>query len=562
MQILTYPTTPIEGQSTGTSGLRKKTKTIISQPNFLPNWIQSLFNALGGPAALKGKTLILGGDGRFYNKAAAQTILRMAAANGIAYVIVGRDALLTTPAVSALIPAHGALGGIVLTASHNPAGPDGDWGIKYNTATGAPALEALTSKVFEETKKIVEYKLADFGGDIDLNSEGVTTFAGGEFIVEVIDPVAHYCEMLKTIFNFDTIKKFIARNDFSFVFDAMHASTGEYAKRVFVEELGASPAVVINGIPQEDFGGGHPDPNLTYAADLVRLLDPKLNANAPEFGAASDGDGDRNMILGKGVFVSPGDSVAIIADNAEEAIPYFKEHGVKGLARSMPTSSALDRVAEELGVQIYETPTGWKYFTNLMDAGKINICGEESFGTSSDHLREKDGIWAILAWLSILAHKNRDTNVGNLVSVEDVLMSHWKKYGRTYSMRYDYEAVDEAGSDLFMICLKGMAAGAVPIPEHVESVDEFEYNDPVDGSTASQQGMQVTTSNGGRITFRLSGTGSAGATIRIYFELHEPASPSMVNKDPKTVLDAMVKLALEFSRIEEFTERNAPTVIT
>lgn len=534
----------------------------MEESAFLPNWIQSLFNALGGPSILKGQTLILGGDGRYYNLQAAHTILSMAAANGFARVIIGRNALLTTPAVSALIPARNALGGVVLTASHNPAGPNADWGIKYNTESGAPALESLTTDIYEQTKGIKQYKIADLGSHLDISTEGETSFADGQFIVEVIHPVHHYSNMLKTIFDFNTISTLIAREDFSLLFDAMHASTGEYARTILGHELGAGDACVINGVPLEDFGGGHPDPNLTYASHLVDTLNPLKNPNAPQFGAASDGDGDRNMILGRGIFVSPGDSLAIIADYAEKAIPYFKTRPLVGVARSMPTSSALDRVAEAKDIPVFETPTGWKYFTNLMDAKKINICGEESFGTSSDHIREKDGIWAVLSWLSILAYENQDRPVGEFVTVEDILLAHWRKYGRTYNMRYDYEAVDAHAGDLVMINLTGMAVGAVPIMDGIESVEEFEYTDPVDKSVTTQQGIRVKAEEEGQFVFRLSGTGSAGATIRIYFELYEPPSPSLENRDPKEVLEKLTRLALNLARIEEMTDRVEPTVIT
>lgn len=562
LAILTYKTNPIPGQTTGTSGMRKKAIVLVSQPSFLPNWIQSLFNALGGQAALKGRTLILGGDGRFYNKVAAQTILRMAAANGIEHVVVGRDGILTTPAVSAMIPARRAVGGIVLTASHNPAGPDGDWGIKYNTEGGAPALESLTDKIYEQTTTMHEYYLADLGADIDLSVEGKTSFADGEFTVEVVDPVEEYCALLETIFDFAAIKKLVARPDFSLLFDAMHASTGEYAKVVLHRKLGAPLKSIINGIPLEDFGGGHPDPNLTYAADLVSLLDPLQNARAPQFGAASDGDGDRNMILGKGVFVSPGDSVAIIADYAERAIPYFGEKGLKGVARSMPTSSALDRVAEALHIPVYETPTGWKYFTNLMDAGQISVCGEESFGTSSNHIREKDGLWAVLSWLSILAFKNRDTSIGSLVTVEDILVDHWRRYGRTYSMRYDFEAVTKVAGDSVMSNLRNLVDGATPLPSSISTIDEFHYIDPIDGSVASRQGIRMVTKDGARAVFRLSGTGSDGATIRVYFEQYESPSPSFTVRDPKDVFHGLVQMTMDVARIPEITGRNEPTVIT
>lgn len=562
LTVLTYGTTPISGQTTGTSGMRKKAKVLVTEPRFLPNWIQSLFNALGGRSSLKGKALILGGDGRFYNKVGAQTILRMAAANGIEHVIVGRDGILTTPAVSAMIPARKAVGGIILTASHNPAGPDGDWGIKYNTETGAPALEALTAQIYNQTLAISEYHMADLGADIDLSTEGITSFAAGKFIVEVVNPVTDYCSRLKDIFDFNAIRTLVSRPDFSLLFDAMHASTGEYAHVILEKELGCPTGSVINGTPLEDFGGGHPDPNLTYAAQLVELLDPEKNFAAPQFGAASDGDGDRNMILGRGVFVSPGDSVAIIADHAKQAIPYFQRSELKGVARSMPTSSALDRVAEKLSIPIFETPTGWKYFTSLMDAGKISICGEESFGTSSDHIREKDGLWAVLSWLSILAFKNAKTKIGELVTVEDILIEHWKKYGRTYNMRYDFEEVEAEAGDSVMSRLRGMIDGRVPLPVSIANIDEFEYRDPVDGSVASQQGIRLVMQNNARAVFRLSGTGSAGATIRIYFENYEFPSASSEVIDPKVIFADVVQTVMEAAKVTEITGRKSPTVIT
>lgn len=562
IRVLRYETSPIAGQTTGTSGMRRKTRVLVSDPNFLSNWIQSLFNALGGKSALQGKTLILGGDGRYYNKVSAQTILRMAAANGISRVVVGRDGILTTPAVSAMIPRRDAIGGIILTASHNPAGLDGDWGIKYNTESGAPALESLTSKIYGETLQINEFLLADLGTDVDLSVEGETSFADGQFIVEVVNPVTDYLALQKTLFDFASIKQLLARPDFSMLFDAMSASTGEYAHVIFCQELGCSPSSIINGKPLEDFGGEHPDPNLTYAAHLVSLLNPEENSAAPQFGAASDGDGDRNMILGQGTFVSPGDSVAIITDYAQRAIPYFKNKGLAGVARSMPTSSALDRVAESLGVPVFETPTGWKYFTNLMKAGKISVCGEESFGTSSNHIREKDGLWAVLSWLSILTYENRETPVGELVSVKDILTRHWKQYGRTYNMRYDYEAVSSEEGNSVMSNLRAMIDGTKPIPPSIASIDEFEYVDPIDGSIATRQGVRMRTADGSRAVFRLSGTGSAGATIRVYFEKYEPPYPSFTVKNARDVFTEVVDVTLQVARVAEITGRERPTVIT
>jgi phosphoglucomutase len=567
LNILTYPTTPIEGQRTGTSGLRLKTCVLFEQANYLENWAQALFDALGGPYALQGRTLVIGGDGRFYNRAAAQTLIRMAAANGVAHVVVGANGILTTPAVSHLIPLKDAVGGLILTASHNPGGFTQDWGIKYNTESGAPALEVLTDRIYARTLLVEQYKLADLSGDIDLSRCGSTVFDGGSFIVEVVDTVDDYLDMLQQVFDFDALRSLIARPDFSLLFDAMHASTGEYARRILVGELYAPAESVINGVPMEDFGGGHPDPNLTYAAELVRRLNPDLHDDAPQFGAASDGDGDRNMILGRGVFVNPADSVAIIAANAVDAIPYFASRGaLAGVARSMPTSSALDRVAKDLGIPVYETPTGWKYFTNLMDAGMLSICGEESFGTSSDHIREKDGMWAVLAWLSILAHKNRDTAIGELVSVHDILLEHWRKYGRTYTMRHDYEAVTIRAGEGMMEHLRAMIEDESlrPVSGVVGEMDEFEYTDPVDGSVARQQGIRVYTRDGGRIVFRLSGTGSAGATIRVYFERHvdNRGDDAALTREPIRALGSLVDLANELGRITELTGRETPTVCT
>lgn len=562
LNVLTYQTDPIDGQATGTSGMRKKTRVVLTNPSFVPNWVQSLFNALGAPSSLLGATLILGGDGRYYNKVAIQTIIRLAAGNGFARVTVGRDGLLTTPAVSALIPSRKALGGIILTASHNPGGIDGDWGVKFNTSSGAPAQSALTLKIYEQTQKISEYHLADLGADIDLSVLGETSFSGGKFTVEVIDPVSQYVNMLSQIFDFDAIRSLISRPDFSFVYDAMHASTGEYAIHLFEELLDAPTGTVVNGTLLEDFGGGPPDPNLTYANDLVNLVDPERNPEAPQFGAASDGDGDRNMILGRGVFVSPADSLAIITDYAQQAIPYFARHGVLGVARSMPTSSAVDRVASAHNIPLYQTPTGWKFFTNLMEGGLVNICGEESFGTGSDHIREKDGLWAVLAWLSILAFENLKTPLGKLVTVKDILIAHWRKYGRTYNLRYDYKEVDEHCSEIFMMNLYGMAAQIVPTLDEVQSIEEFEYKDPVDTSIVPSQGVIAYTVDGGRVAFRLSGTGSSDATIRIYFEKYESPSDALEYKDAKEELKNLIDFALKLARVEDITDRTEPSVIT
>lgn len=563
LSILTYETQPIEGQKTGTSGLRARTATVISAPNFLPNFVQSLFTALG--SAVQGTTLVVGGDGRFYNSAAVQTIVRIAAANGFAKVVVGRDGIMSTPAVAALIPRIEAHGGIVLTASHNPGGPDGDWGIKYNTQSGAPALEALTGLIYAETCRISKYYIADLGVDIDLSTVGITSFSDGAFEVQVVDPVDTYLEMLKELFDFTALRTLIAREDFSLLFDAMHAVTGQYARRLFVDELGAADSSVLRGTTLPDFGGGHPDPNLTYAAELVSKMQPD---DAPAFGAASDGDGDRNMILGNGgIFVNPADSVAIIAANARESIPYFRKKGLVGLARSMPTASSLDRVAKELDIPMYETPTGWKFFSNLMDAGLLSICGEESFGTGSTHVREKDGLWAVLCWLSILATKNRDTPIGELFTVKDILLEHWRIYGRTYALRHDYENVPSDVGNSIMENLRALIPRSDLWPEDVELMDEFRYVDSVDASVAEKQGVRMYLKDEkGRIVVRLSGTGSSGATVRVYFEGYQPAGMFSEEEadilEPSAVLSELVERANAICRITELTGRSSPTVST
>eukprot|EP01025_Chloroclados_australasicus_P023638 TRINITY_DN23922_c0_g1_i3.p1 TRINITY_DN23922_c0_g1~~TRINITY_DN23922_c0_g1_i3.p1 ORF type:complete len:565 (-),score=101.93 TRINITY_DN23922_c0_g1_i3:350-2044(-) len=555
--VKTVITAPIEGQKTGTSGLRKKTKVFMGE-NYLSNWIQSLFNALGDE--MKGKVIGLGGDGRYFNKEAAQIIIKMAAANGIKKVLVGKDAIMCTPAMSALIRNRKLYGGLIMSASHNPGGPEEDWGIKFNYNSGEPAPEKITSQIFDQTKTITEYKMADFA-DIDLSQLGTHKFADG-FEVEVIDPVADYFELLEKVFDFNLIKSLLSRKDFRFVFDAMHAVTGAYATPLFVDKLGAKPESIKNGIPKEDFGGGHPDPNLTYAKELVDIM---FGADGPDFGAASDGDGDRNMVLGKGFFVSPSDSVALIADNAQACIPYFKD-GLKGTARSMPTGGALDRVANAKGLKFFETPTGWKFFGNLMDAGMCSVCGEESFGTGGDHVREKDGIWAVLAWLSIVANANKDVpEGGKLVSVKDIVLNHWQKYGRNFFSRYDYEAVESDAANKVMETvldqINKLKKGSKIGPYVVQSADEFSYTDPVDGSVATKQGLRIVFEDGSRIIFRLSGTGSAGATIRMYIEQYSN-DPAKYEVDAQEALSSIIKEALKLSNLEKLTGRKEPTVIT
>jgi len=515
--VKTVPTKPYEGQKTGTSGLRKKTKEFM-QDNYLANWVQSLFTALGDE--LKGKTLGLGGDGRYFNKEAAQIIIKLAAGNGVSKVVVGRDAIMATPAMSALIRARNLYGGLIMSASHNPGGPEEDFGIKFNYTSGQPAPESITGKIYGVTTSISQLHMADMP-DVDLAKEG--TYAFGDFVVEVVDPVADYRQLLSQVFDFDMLKRFLSRPDFKFKFDAMWAVTGAYAKPLLVDTLGAPASSIKDGVPMEDFNKGHPDPNLTYAKELVDLLYAEGTDLA--FGAASDGDGDRNMILGRRFFVTPSDSVAIIAANARECIPYFKG-GIKGLARSMPTSGALDLVAKDMGVEFFEVPTGWKFFGNLMDAGRLSICGEESFGTGSDHIREKDGLWAVLAWLSILAKRNEGVPVGGeLVTVESVTKEHWAKYGRNYFSRYDYENCSADDANKMMAHLKevqkGLKKGDKLREFTIAVADDFSYTDPVDGSVAKGQGLRFVFEDGSRFVFRLSGTGSAGATIRLYLEKYE-----------------------------------------
>jgi len=548
-------TKPIDGQKTGTSGLRKRTKVFMGE-NYLANWVQSLFYALGDEVV--NKTLALGGDGRYFGKEAAQIIIKLAAGNGFKRIVVGKDALLATPAMSALIRRRKLYGGLLMTASHNPGGPDNDFGIKFNYSAGEPAPESITDKIYGETMKISALKFGDLP-DVDLSKVGVTNY--GSFEVEVVDSVEDYLITLKEVFDFPLLKAFMARKDFSMVFDGMHAVTGPYAKRILVEELGAPVSSLKDCEPSPTFNGGHPDPNLTYAEELVKIM---WGDKAPVMGAASDGDGDRNIILGDHFFITPSDSVAMIAANAE-AIPYFKS-GLKGVARSMPTSGALDRVAAALKVPFFETPTGWKFFGNLMDAGKCSVCGEESFGTGGDHIREKDGIFAVLAWLSILAFKNKNVpEGGKLVGVKDVAMEHWNKFGRNFFSRYDYEEVDSAAAASVMDQVRKVIASSPKGTQlgtfTVEAADDFKYVDPIDGSVAAGQGLRFVFTDGSRIIFRLSGTGSAGATIRLYIEQYSN-DPSHYEKDAQEALAPIIKVALELSQLEKLTGRERPTVIT
>ena len=551
------PTKPFEGQKTGTSGLRKKTKEFM-QPNYLANWVQSLFNALGDD--LQGKELGVGGDGRYYGKEAAQIIIKLAAGNGVKKVVVGQNAIMATPAMSALIRARSLYGGLIMSASHNPGGPDEDFGIKFNYSAGQPAPESITDKIYAETIAIQALRMAQIP-DVDLSKPGTHTF--GDFTVEVVDPVADYLALLKEVFDFDLLRGFLARSDFHMKFDAMWAVTGAYAEPIFCQALGAPTTSIKDGVPMEDFNRGHPDPNLTYAHELVALL--FADDSTLDFGAASDGDGDRNMILGRKFFVNPSDSVAIIAALATECIPYFKS-GIKGLARSMPTSGALDRVAADLQVPFFEVPTGWKFFGNLMDDGKLSICGEESFGTSGDHIREKDGIWAVLAWLSILAHANRDVPVGGtLKTVGDITRAHWAKYGRNYFSRYDYEGCESDAANRMYAHVEAVQAGLKKGdqlgPFTIDVADNFTYTDPVDGSVAAKQGLRFVFTDGSRFIVRLSGTGSSGATVRLYLEKYE-GDAAKQELDPQVALKELIDLALTTSKLEEFTGRKEPTVIT
>ncbi|KAJ3672887.1 hypothetical protein LUZ60_006261 [Juncus effusus] len=579
-RVTSKKTNPYEGQKPGTSGLRKKV-TVFQQPNYLHNFVQSTFHALQIDN-VKGATLVVSGDGRYFSEEAIQIIIKMAAGNGVRRVWIGQDGLLSTPAVSAVIrervAADGskATGAFILTASHNPGGPHEDFGIKYNMGNGGPAPESVTDSIFRNTTSITEYLIAEDLPDVDISTVGVTTFTGpaGQFDVDVFDSADDYIKLMKSIFDFESIKKLLLSPKFSFCFDGLHGVAGAYAHKIFVEELGADESALLNCVPKEDFGGGHPDPNLTYAKELVARmgLGKTPNSDPPEFGAAADGDADRNMVLGKRFFVTPSDSVAIIAANAVESIPYFAS-GLKGVARSMPTSAALDVVAKNLGLKFFEVPTGWKFFGNLMDAGMCSICGEESFGTGSDHIREKDGIWAVLAWLSILALKNKDKLDGDekLVSVEEIVLNHWATYGRHYYTRYDYENVEAEGAKELMKNLvraqsdlsevNVMVREDNPDLSFVIKADEFEYKDPVDGSVSANQGIRYFFSDGSRLVFRLSGTGSVGATIRVYIEQYEK-DPAKTGRESHEALAPLVKAALKLSKMEKYTGRSEPTVIT
>jgi len=530
-------------QQPGTSGLRKKIR-VFQQAHYLENFVQSIFDSLHGFA---GETLVLGGDGRYGNLDAIAVILRMAAANGFSRVLVGRNGFLSTPAASCVIRKYQAFGGIILSASHNPGGPDGDFGIKYNTGNGGPAPEMLTDAIFEHSKHIREYHISD---ESDIALHQVHQFTLDGMCVSVIDPVADYAELMASLFDFEAIAA-LFHSGFRMRFDAMHAITGPYATEILEHRLGASAGTVINGVPLTDFGGGHPDPNLVYAKQLVEEM---FSDNAPDFGAASDGDGDRNMVLGANFFVTPSDSLALLTANAT-LVPGY-EAGLAGVARSMPTSMATDRVAEALGIDCFETPTGWKFFGNLMDAERVTLCGEESFGTGSSHVREKDGLWAVLFWLNILAVRQQ--------SVADIVREHWARYGRNFYSRHDYEGVDKAGAETLMTELRARLAslpGQTFAHLSVAYADDFGYTDPVDGSVSTGQGIRIGFDGGDRIVFRLSGTGTEGATLRVYLERFE-ADVQRHGQDTQTALADLIMLADEVAGIQRHTGRDAPTVIT
>lgn len=540
--ITTQQTRPFRDQKPGTAGLRKKV-VVFQQPHYLENFLAAIFESVNG---YEGQTLVIGGDGRFHNRAAIQTAIRMAVAYGFGEIIVGQGGILSTPAASHVIRHHGAFGGLVLSASHNPAGPDGDFGIKFNIANGGQASETLTDAIHARSNTIREYRICELP-KVDIDTAGETMIAG--IRLRVIDPVEDYAQLMQSLFDFDSMREWLKNHRVAY--DAMHAVTGPYAKRLLVELLGADEDSIHNATPLEDFGGGHPDPNLKYAKDLVKQM---FADQGPDFGGASDGDGDRNMILGHNIFVSPGDSLAVLAANLHHCPGYAK--GISGIARSMPTSRAADKVAHSLDIPIYETPTGWRFFCNLLDNGLISICGEESFGTGSDHVREKDGLWAILAWINILAVRNE--------SVRQIMLDHWQTHGRHYYQRHDYEGLDSQQAQLVMDSLEqscpqlaGNTYGAL----RVTQADMFAYDDPVDGSRSENQGLRVIFGDDARLVMRLSGTGTSGATLRLYLEKFETETDRLELK-PENVLDELASLADEVAGISRITGRDKPDVVT
>lgn len=544
MNKIVISTTPFNDQKPGTSGLRKKVSH-FQQKNYLENFVQSIFDSIGD---FKGKTLVVGGDGRYFNFDAIQVIVQMAAANGFGKVLIGQNGILSTPAASVVIRKKQAFGGIILSASHNPGGPDEDFGIKYNTNNGGPAPEKITDAIYTRSQEITEYHTVEHVEPLNLSQPG--QFDLLDMSVEVIDSVYDYAELMEELFDFSAIRSMIS-SGFTLCFDAMHAVTGPYAKEILVNRLGAPESSVINGEPKLDFGGGHPDPNLVHAHHLAELM---FSDQSPDFGAASDGDGDRNMIVGKHIFVTPSDSLAILTANTDK-VPAYKGK-ITGVARSMPTSQAADQVARKLGIECYETPTGWKFFGNLMDANKVTLCGEESFGTGSNHIREKDGLWAVLFWLNILAIRNE--------SVKDIVNEHWQEYGRNYYSRHDYEAIDTESANQLMTNLQekvksltGSKMGSLT----VSYSDDFCYTDPIDNSVSDHQGIRIGFNNGSRMVFRLSGTGTSGATLRIYYESYE-TNPKKMNLDTQLALQELIELSLDISNLKQLTGRNQPTVIT
>ncbi|MGH7066438.1 MAG: alpha-D-glucose phosphate-specific phosphoglucomutase [Acetobacteraceae bacterium] len=541
--IRSVPTSPIAGQRPGTSGLRKKVP-VFQTPHYVENFVQSIFDAVGPHS---GASLVLGGDGRFFNRECTQTVVKMAAANGFGRVIVGRGGIISTPAVSHLIRLRRAFGGIILSASHNPGGPDGDFGIKYNIGNGGPAPEKVTEAIFKETQKITAFRIADVA-DLDLDRDREIQL--GEMTVEIVDPVADYAALMQKLFDFDRIRA-LFRSGFAIRYDAMSAVTGPYATAILEGTLGAAAGSVVNRTPLADFGGIHPDPNLKYARPLFELA---MSPEAPDLCAASDGDGDRNLIIGRGLFVTPSDSLALLAANARLAPGYAG--GLAGIARSMPTSGAADRVAAKLGVPLHETPTGWKFFGNLLDAGLATLCGEESAGTGSMHVREKDGLWAVLLWLNILAARRQ--------GIAGIVRAHWQEYGRTFYARHDYEAISTDGAAAMLAALrarlpdfKGQRFGSLA----VEEADDFAYRDPVDGSYAEHQGLRLMFEGGGRLVYRLSGTGTEGATLRVYLEHYEP-DPARHDDETGVVLSELAALSRSLAGIERYTGRTTPSVVT
>ncbi len=544
MNIHTVATQPFSDQKPGTSGLRKRV-SVFQQRHYLENFVQSIFDSLEG---YQGETLVVGGDGRYYNRIAIQTILKMAAANGFGRVLVGEGGILSTPAVSCIIRKYGAFGGIILSASHNPGGIDGDFGIKYNISNGGPAPEKVTNAIYARSQTIDQYKLLE-APDVNLDQLGKTQL--GAMTVDVIDSVMDYAALMEALFDFDRIRELLTGGQFRMCIDSLHAVTGPYARKIFEQRLGAPAGTVCNGIPLEDFGGGHPDPNLVYAHELVETL---FGDTAPDFGAASDGDGDRNMILGRRFFVNPSDSLAVLTANAK-LVPAYR-NGIAGVARSMPTSQAADRVATQLGIDCYETPTGWKFFGNLLDAGRVTLCGEESFGTGSNHVREKDGLWAVLFWLNVLAVRQQ--------SVEQIVREHWHTYGQNYYSRHDYEGVESDRANTLINNLRQALPTLKGKQFHqyqVDYADDFSYTDPVDGSTSQNQGTRIGFTDGSRLVFRLSGTGTQGATLRVYLESYEP-NPAKHGLNPQVALKDLIAIAEELAQIRVMTGMEQPTVIT